>query len=49
MFEIYNTYDETYYMVYGVSRNNNGEALFLIYFEDEWKWVHSEHFKPSHF
>jgi hypothetical protein len=48
MFELYNKQAEQYFTIYGISRNHNGEALFLIHLDDRWVWTHSEHFIPFH-
>lgn len=48
MFEVYNIDGKRYETVYGVKMNNNREALFLIYWDGEWVWNHSQHYKPFH-
>lgn len=48
MFELYNTDSKCYVMIYGVSKNFQGEPIFLVYVDNEWVWTHSDHFQPFH-
>ena len=36
----------TDFKVYKIKNNNNGYPTFLIYDENQWKWLSAKHFKP---
>ena len=37
---------EKIFKVYKIKNNKNGYPTFLIYDENQWKWLSAKHFKP---
>lgn len=35
------------YDVYSIVNNSNGYPHFLIYIDNQWKWISARHFVPS--
>ena len=38
---------EKIFKVYKIKNNKNGYPNFLIYDENQWKWLSAKHFKPA--